>query len=125
VSFIGRAAVWTHVSGGERGPDVNQSRHRDQPRLTPLNAMTGSRLAGRNGVVRWVGGPTWDDLAGVDAAPGFAEQLRRPAQHLFDALSRRSNRQQDPRMCPRCGQAPHNDWGHEYERLVCMEITVA
>lgn len=130
MSFIGRAAVWAHASGAENAGDGNRSRHVDGPtgsRFTPLNIMTGSRLAAsHNGVVRWVGGPTWDEVAYAQrVGPRLTDQLRRPYQHIFEALSRHGHRAQDPRVCPRCGQAPHNDWGYEYERLVCMEITAA
>jgi hypothetical protein len=116
MSFIGRAAVWTNASD----TTIN-------PRLTPLNVMTGSRIAAtRDGVAGWTPGPSWNQLEDERTAPSaLTEHLRRPYQHLFEAISRRANRAADPRVCPRCGQAPHTDWGYEYERLVCMETTAA
>ena len=128
MSFIGRAAAWAHVSGAEYiERSVRSKAGPGGSRFTPLSVMTGSRIAAsRNGVVRWVGARTWDEVVYAErAGQRLADQLRRPYLHIFDILSRRGNRAQDPRVCPRCGQAPHNDWGDAYERLVCMEITAA
>jgi hypothetical protein len=130
MSFIGRAAVWTHVSSAQDALDDDRSSRMPGPtawRFTPLNVMTGSRIAASgNGVVRWVGGQTWDEVVYAQrVGPRLADQLRRPYLHIVEVLSRHTNRAQEPRLCPRCGQAPHHDWGREYERLVCMEITAA
>lgn len=127
MSFIGRAAVWTHASGAKYAEGSNRSKAGPVgSRFTPLKVMTGSRIAAsRNGVVRWVGTQTWDEVHAERVGQRLADHLRRPYQHIFDVLGRRGNRDQDPRVCPRCGQAPHNDWGYAYERLVCMEITAA
>ena len=132
MSFIGRAAVWTHVNNAGSLMDANQSTRLPSfasPRLTPLNVMTGARIAAsRDGVAGWAVGQSGQSLNDVDGAPAasrIADHLRRPYLHLFEAISRRTNRAPDPRVCPRCGEAAHNDWGHEYERLVCSENTAA
>jgi hypothetical protein len=129
MSFIGRAAAWTHPFGAGGGHWSNRRPAPSGVHLTPLNVMTGSRIAaGRDGVVRWVGGPSWDEVADAQPdGPRSTDHPRRPYQHLFEVLTRQTNRapQPLPKQCPRCGQAPHNDWGHAYERLVCKEITIA
>jgi hypothetical protein len=128
MSFIGRAAVWTHMN--DAGKDGNRSHRRpaSTAHLTPLEIMTGSRIAasGHGGMGFTVGGQTWDESPRRrPGRPLPTDQPRSPYQHLFDVISRRTNRAPDSRACPRCGQPPHNDWGHEYERLVCQEITAA
>ncbi len=148
MSFVGRAAVWEHLTGsgdaiGENrsvrlpgpAPRLRPSGHdgaadRSQGvsgRLTPLNMMTGSRIAASgSGAVTWVDGHDWDDVPNAEGiAPRLAEHLRRPYQQIFEALRNRANRVPEARTCPRCGQAPHNDWGQVYERLICREITQA
>ena len=138
MSFIGRAAAWTRANDAGGG---NWSSRRPAPsgvQLTPLNVMTGSRIAAnRETVIRWVGGPSWDEVADAQLAEPRRTETPRPAtsldsdhprrsyQNLFDVFTRQTNRapQPLPKQCPRCGQAPHNDWGHAYERLVCQEIT--
>ena len=124
MSFIGRAAAWTYVnSAGDIMDGPRSNRRPDGSRLTPLDVMTGSRIAASgNGVGLWVHAQTWDE------APHWrsvrTDLARSPYQQLFEAISRRTNRAPEFRTCPRCGQAQHNDWGHEYERLVCQEITI-
>jgi hypothetical protein len=130
MSFVGRAAVWGHVNSS--GDAIGGNRSNRLPgsagaRLTPLNMMTGSRIAATGtGTVTWADGQDWGDVTSSEGiAPRLAEQLRRPYQQIFEALRGRGNRAPEARTCPRCGQAAHNDWGQAYERLVCTEITSA
>jgi hypothetical protein len=124
MSFIGSAAAWTHVTGGGNTLDGNWC-DGIGGRLTPLTVMTGSRIAASgNGVARQVGGQTWDEVAYARrVGPPLADQPRRPYLRIFEGLCRHTNRTQEPQVCPRCGQRPHNDWGQEYEGLVCLDIT--
>jgi hypothetical protein len=139
MSFVGRAAVWANVStvgdaangaGGNRSsrlPAAGRPRSSEVvaaagTRLTPLNVMTGARIAASG--VAWADGQTWDEDTGGWLAPRLTAQLRRPYQHLFEALRGRANRAPEARTCPRCGQQAHNDWGQAYERLVCLERTL-
>ncbi|MDT5027038.1 MAG: hypothetical protein QOE61_3464 [Micromonosporaceae bacterium] len=124
MSFIGGAAAWTNLSGVVNTLDGNWW-DGIGGRLTPLNVMTGSRIAASgNGVVRRVGGPTWDEVVYARrVGPRQADQLRRPYRRIFEVLYQHTNRTQEPQVCLRCGRRPHNDWGQEYERLVCLEIT--
>ena len=99
MSFIGRASVRVADNGNPSTKD----------RLTPLNRMTGSRIAASpNGVVRWV----------------ESESDRRRGPRLADIFAKFSGRGEG-RQCPRCGRPEHSDWGHEYERLVCDKVTLA
>jgi hypothetical protein len=134
VSFIGRAAVWAPVGimdadiDGET-IDIDQSRREAGPaftgtRLTPLNMMTGSRIAASGGVVRWVGGASWGDPL-HSGSPARSEPPRRPYRQFLARFARQRSGPPEIHVCPRCGQAPHIGWGHEYERLVCQEITAA
>ena len=124
MSFIGSAAAWTHVTGGGNTLDVNWC-DGIGGRLTPLNVMTGSRIAASgNAVVRRVSGQTWDEVAYTRrVGPPLADQLRRSYRRIFEVLGRHTNRTQEPEVCRRCGQRTHNDWGQEYEGLVCVDIT--
>jgi hypothetical protein len=128
MSFIGRAAAWTHGNGAGGGNWTNRRPAPIGVHLTPLNVMTGSRIAAsRDSVVRWVGGPTWAEVADLQPEQPRGDHPRRSYQNLFDVFTRPTNQAPYPmpKQCPRCGQAPHNDWGHAYERLVCQEITRA
>jgi hypothetical protein len=130
MSFVGRATVWGHVNSAVNAVDSNRNNRRPGPvsaRLTPLNVMTGARIAasGTN-ILAWTDTSMWDDEGATERiVPRLAEQLRRPYQQIFAAIRARSNRAPEARTCPRCGQAPHNDWGQAYERLVCPEVTKA
>jgi hypothetical protein len=132
MSFIGRAAVWA-PEGATDGDtiEINQARRgsgvlHTGARFTPLSMLTGSRIAANGGVVRWVGGDTWGEPVHAQSrGPRLADQLRKPYRQIFAAFTRQPAGPPEIRVCPRCGQAPHTDWGYEYERLVCQEITAA
>jgi hypothetical protein len=88
--------------------------------------MTGFRIAASpNGIVRWALQPEIDGEQSIRREPRVSGQPRHPYRQIFAVLARHTIRHPEGRVCPRCGQPPHNDWGHEYERLVCTEITVA
>ena len=132
MSFTGRVAVWgpARVTDGDIEGDtveINRWLGQSRPvytgtRLTPLNRMTGSRIAASgNGVVRWVGGDASGRPLHARSGPKLSD-LRRQISAVF---ARQPDGPPEIRGCPRCGQGPHTEWGPEYERLVCQEITAA
>ncbi len=122
MSYVGRVVV--RASRAElEGETVEINRSRPGPvftgaRLTPLNMLTGSRVAVRgDDVVRRVGGATWWDRP---TGPSLSESLRRQFSAVF---ARTPSGPPEIKSCPRCGGTPHTEWGPEYERLICQEIT--
>jgi hypothetical protein len=118
-------------------------------RFTPLDALTGFRAAaghvgttraggttegggatGGNGttgggVVRWAQPRESTHPNAFQPEPHPTDQSRSTYRHILAAFARNSVRHPHDVTCYRCGKPPHIDWGHQYERLVCMEITAA